>query len=212
MIRHEGRLIGGIVDANGLNRPNPSELSQWIVAMSVDDVDVAVRAVEANGGRVRASPVDVAERGLLALVEDSQGAALALLQTRDGNPLDGDTPVGGILWDELWTEDAEGAIAFYRAIAPYDADDRATASGASYRCLTANGRPRVGILKNPAPGLAPTWVTYIRTADPRSITTGVEALGGEILAPPQERDLGGQVAFIADPSGAGIAIQTLSIN
>jgi predicted enzyme related to lactoylglutathione lyase len=63
-------------------------------------------------------------------------------------------------------------------------------------------------LPNPIDGLAPLWSTYVRVEDPAAITARVEALGGRVLLPAQQRDLGGQVALIADPSGAGFVIQT----
>jgi predicted enzyme related to lactoylglutathione lyase len=212
LIRHEGRLIGGMIDANGLGRPDPSSLSQWVILMSVPDIDAAVRSAEQNGGVILTPPTDVAERGRLALVEDPQGAALALVQTRDGDPADADTPMGGFLWDEIWAEDVTQATTFYRALSGLETGNESIASGVSYRYLSGSGQARFGILQNPVEGLDPTWVTYIRVDDPVQITAQVEALGGHVLAPPRERDLGGQVALIADPSGAGIAIQTWPID
>ena len=36
----------------------------------------------------------------------------------------------------------------------------------------------------------------------------VVSLGGEILLPVEDREIGGQVALIAGPSGAGVVLQT----
>ena len=69
------------------------------------------------------------------------------------------------------------------------------------------------MITNPVEGLIPVWVTYIRAADDAeldSIVAKVENLGGSLLLAPQDRAIGGRVALIADPSGAGIAIQTWS--
>ena len=78
----------------------------------------------------------------------------------------------------------------------------------SYRVLTLAGEPRVGVLDNPFEGERPVWINYIWVDDPGRITGRVEALGGRIIVPVQPRDIGGTVALVAGPSGAGIAVQT----
>jgi predicted enzyme related to lactoylglutathione lyase len=66
----------------------------------------------------------------------------------------------------------------------------------------------VGIMPNPLEELGPVWVSYLRVEDPADIAANVEALGGYVIVEAQARSLGGEVAFIAGPSGAGIALQT----
>ena len=73
--------------------------------------------------------------------------------------------------------------------------------------LAVDGRPRMGILQDPIEGLPATWASYIRVQD-MSALERVEELGGRILLPAEERALGGKVALIAGPSGAGVALQT----
>ena len=210
LIRHQGELIGGMVDANHLGRPNPEQLSQWVIAMSVMDVEIAVAAVRAGGGKVLTPPTDVAERGRIALVEDNQGATLVLLQTRDGDPADRDPPVGGFLWDEIWPDDLERAVVFYTQLTELNPSIHATPSGSEYRYMASASTPRFGLLQRPIDGLSPTWVSYVRVEEPALITARVPELGGRVLVPVQEGDMGEHVALISDPSGAGIAIQTWS--
>lgn len=211
LIRHQGQLIGGMVDANRLDDVRAEDVdrvSQWVVLMSVEDADDAVAAVRAGGGKVLTPPTDFADRGRLALVEDDQGAAIALLETRDGDPPDQPPVVGGFLWDELWTVDTLRAAAFYAQVAGLEAGQRELDDGDVYRYLVGDQRPRVGLLPRPAEEIEPVWVSYVRVADAAAVTARVESLGGEVLAPAQPRALGGEVALIADPSGAAIAIQT----
>ncbi len=42
LIRHKGRLIGGMIDTMALN--NRNDISQWVVSMSVEDVEAAAAA------------------------------------------------------------------------------------------------------------------------------------------------------------------------
>lgn len=210
LIRHNGKLIGGMVDTMALN--NRDNISQWVVLMAVDNLDARVSAVTESGGEIVAPPTDLQARGRLALVRDAEGALLGLLETRDGDPRDSEPEIGGFLWDELWTTDVQNAGTFYNRVAGLTADtvdiDSDQESPPTYGLLKAGDKPRAGVLPNPLDGLDPVWVSYIRVEDPAAITAQVSGLGGRVIVEAQPRPLGGRVAFVAGPSGAGIALQT----
>ena len=210
LIRHNGQLIGGMVDTIALN--GRDDISQWVILMAVEDLDARIAAVTGGGGEIVAPPTDLQARGRLALVRDAEGALLGLLETRDGDPLDREPEIGGFLWDELWTTDVQNAGAFYNDVAGLTADtvdiDADGDTAGTYRLLKSGDTPRVGVLPVPLDGLDPVWVSYIRVEDPAAITAQVPGLGGRVIVEAGPRPLGGQVAFVAGPSGAGIALQT----
>ena len=193
LIRHNGKLIGGMIDTIALNKRR--DISQWVVLMSVDNLDARVETAKASGGEVLTPPTDLQDRGRLALVRDAEGALLGLLETRDGDPLDSQPEIGGFLWDELWTTDVDSAGAFYTNIAglmpdtvDVDGDENTTAT---YSLLKAGDTPRVGIMPNPLEGLDPVWVSYIRVESPAAITAQVGKLGGRVIVEAQDRPIGG---------------------
>jgi len=210
LIRHKGRLIGGMIDTVALN--GKDDISQWIVVMSVDDVDKAASSFAASGGEVITPPTDLRRRGRLAVVRDAEGALLGLLQTKDGDPADSEPVVDGFLWDELWTSDIENATEFYTSVTGLQADEldleRDQGASLAYRLLKSAETPRVGIMANPLEELGPVWVSYLRVESPADIAAKVDAVGGRVIVEAQARAIGGEVAFIAGPSGAGIALQT----
>lgn len=207
LIRHNGRIIGGMVDANALNRD--SDISQWITVMSVADIDAAVAEVAGGGGEVLTEPTDVGDRGTMAVVAGPDKALIALLQSRTGDPEERQPELNDWLWNELWTDDVDSATRFFNGVAGLTTDDRdVEGSDVVYRLLTAGDQPRAAILPHPFEGQLPVWVNYLRVADPAAIADRVEALGGRVLVPAQPRKIGGTVAFVAGPSGAGIALQT----
>jgi hypothetical protein len=209
LIRNRGRLIGGMVDANRLGRPDPKKLSQWVVVMSVADVTAAVAEVRKAGGKILTPPTDVEARGEIALVEDNQGATLALLHTRDGDPHNQAVADGDFLWDEVWPDDVASATAFYAGLTGLTAGTRELSNGREYHYMGSADAPRFGVLHRPIDWLPPTWVSYLRVGNVASIVARVPQLGGTVLVPEQDR-AGQRVAMIAGPSGAGIAIQTWS--
>jgi predicted enzyme related to lactoylglutathione lyase len=207
LIRHNGKLIGGMVDANVLNRN--VDISQWVTVMSVTDVAAAAIRVTANGGEVLTRPTDVGSRGTLAVVAGPDRAIFAMLQSSGGDPDDQPPDTNGWLWNELWTSDVEQATSFYEEVAGLQREDHETEdSDVTYRVLKAGDQPRVGVMANPFEEERPVWVNYIHVEDPAAVTAQVEALGGRIIVAAQPRSIGGIVAFIAGPSGAGVALQT----
>jgi predicted enzyme related to lactoylglutathione lyase len=207
LIRHNGELIGGMVDTNALGKEE--NISQWITTISVADIDAAVERVAGAGGEVLNPPESIGDRGRMAIVADSTGALFAMIQTRDGDPSDSEPVQNGWLWDELWTDDVAGATGFYQAVLGFQYTDHDVEdTDKSYRVLKYADKPRAGVLKNPFVGESPVWVNYIRVEDPSAVTAKVENLGGRVLVEAQARPIGGEVAFIAGPSGAGVAVQT----
>jgi len=213
LIRHDGKLIGGMIDTVALN--NRDDISQWIVSMSVEDIDAGVRAVTEAGGQIVTPPTDLQARGRLAVIRDAEGAFIGLLETRDGDPLDSEPRMNDFLWEELWTTDVEHATAFYGSLAglsPETVDLDPDAAGAqTYKVLKAGDTPRAGVMPNPLEGLDPVWVSYLRVESPAAITARVAELGGRVIVEATTRAVGGEAAFLAGPSGAGIALQTWPI-
>lgn len=207
LIRHNGRLIGGMLNANTLGRD--TNISQWMTMISVDDIDAAVARVTANGAVVLTQPTELMSRGSLAVLEGPTGALFAMIQTRDGDPPAYEPEHNGFLWDELWTNDVDKASLFYERVFGYVPDDHAIEdSSRTYRVLRRGDKPTVGVMANPFEDEHPVWVNYLRVEDPAAITSRVTGLGGRIIVEAQARDIGGYVAFVAGPSGAGIALQT----
>jgi len=211
LIRYNGNLIGGMVDTNALGKK--TNVSQWVTMMSVEDIGAAAATIVESGGRILTAPTDLKTRGMLAVVEDPTGAVFALIQTKGGDPDDHEPAHNDFFWDELWTDDVEGSSSFYHHVMGYEREDRPIGdTDRSYHLLKKDNKLRAGILANPFDGEPPVWVNYIRVKDPAAITARVEDLGGQILVEAQQRDIGGMVAFIAGPSGAGIALQTWPLN
>ena len=207
LIRHDGKLIGGMVDTNALGRKE--NISQWITTISVADVDAAVARVAGAGGKVVNVPESIGDRGRMAVIEDATGALFALIQAKDGDPADAEPVRNGWLWDELWTSDVDRATGFYAAVLGFRHTDHELGKAArDYRVLRYGDKPRAGVLKNPFENERPVWVNYIRVDDPSAVTARVESLGGRVIVEAQARPIGGEVAFIAGPSGAGVALQT----
>ncbi len=207
VVYNNGKPIAGLIDAT-LFEDEHENLSQWVSVISVGDIDYTTTGIRKMGGSVLGGPTDLAERGHMSAVADPQGALFAILQTSTGDPADMDPAIGDFLWDELWTNDTAKATGFYTSLLGYEIRNETLEDGSAYEYLAAQGFPRAAIIDNPIVDLDPTWVSFIRVEDAAGITARVEALGGKVLLEPQANPVGGRVAIITDPTGAGVVIQT----
>jgi predicted enzyme related to lactoylglutathione lyase len=206
VVRLGGQPIAGVARAARVE--GGPIVNQWISTMSVADVDAAVGTAVARGGAVVRAPRNLEARGRFAAITDPQGALLALAASPTGDPPDGEPPVGAWLWTELWTTHPAEAVAFYRAIAGYSAEASLGGVGRPYQTLNRDGRARAGVLQiDPAGGVPPHWLPYVRVADAPATAARAEQLGGRVIIPPSPELRNGSVALIADPSGAAVVIQ-----
>jgi len=73
----DGRCVAGICHARGPNKDVPP---QWLLYITVADVDESVRACEENGGSVVVPSRAMGEHGKIAVIRDPAGAVCALWQ------------------------------------------------------------------------------------------------------------------------------------
>lgn len=204
VIEHAGRGIGGLVDARGFNAD--VNVSRWIPVLSVADMDAAMASLRAGGGTVFQAPVDIPQRGRVAVAADPKGAVLTLLEARTGDPADRRPDNGDWLWNEVWSSDPAATVAFYQQLIPAYRAGAASAGG--YRYLSSQGQPRMGVRPKPIDGIKDTWLAYVRVADPGATATAAARMGGRVLLEPRENPLGGTVAMLNDPTGAGFLVQS----
>jgi len=204
-ILHNGRPIGGIADTREMQME--VNTSQWVSNLSVPDVDLAVEEVLRLGGTLNGGPQDLPHRGRMAVVRDNQNALLALVNSPTGNPPLERTEVGGWFWTELWTRDAEASLGFYQALIGYEAVEFEARNPGDYYLLERDGLTLAGVLAYDFEVVEPNWLPYVLVEDPAPLVARVEELGGRIIFAPDPEVRDGDVAVIADPSGAAVTIQ-----
>jgi predicted enzyme related to lactoylglutathione lyase len=76
--RKDDEMVAGIFDmkAGGMPADTPSH---WFTYIAVDDVDVRVRQVVTEGGKVLREPWDIPGVGRVAIIMDAAGAGVGLM-------------------------------------------------------------------------------------------------------------------------------------
>jgi predicted enzyme related to lactoylglutathione lyase len=204
VILHEGKPIAGMFRLRDVEAK--SRYSQWISYISVIDVQQAVNYTKANGGRIYREPFELPNRGTVAFVFDSQNAVFSFVKSSSGDPKDQDPVYNQWFWTELWTNDTENSINFYKGLFGFDQKTFDTRAENQYHVLENENRPRAGVIKIPFENVKPHWMPYIAVKDPSQIVGKVEQLGGTVYLG-TEGIAGNNAAIIADPSGAVFTVQ-----
>ncbi len=202
LIRSGGTAIAGLAEIE--ERDAEAVESLWLSSLSVADVDTAAALVKDQGGSVELGPETVEGRGRLVAVRDPSGAALVLLRSASGDPVDAEPRIGAFLWTDLWTDDAAAAKDFYGALVGYQTRAVRTGPGVRYQILGRDGRPRAGLVEVDMEGIEPSWLPYVRVASVAGVVQRARAGGGSVLL--ERKDL----AVLIDPTGAAIGVQRWS--
>ncbi len=71
--------VGGVGIGGAVSPPMGGAPPHWGAYITVDDIDVAVKAVKASGGQVGMEPIEIGH-GRIAMIQDPQGARVSLVQ------------------------------------------------------------------------------------------------------------------------------------
>lgn len=118
--------------------------------------------------------------------------------------------VGHFAWYELMTTDVAAASAFYRKVVGWNVQDAST-TGFAYTVVSAGDVPLGGLMDLPEEGrrlgATPRWLGYVAVDDMDAKASQIRRLGGAILVPPTDCNIG-RIAVVADPQGATFALIT----
>lgn len=141
--------------------------------------------------------------GRLAVVVDPQGAVFGL-RAAGGEALTGSSP-GTFCWDELLTDDAEPAAAFYAALAGCSAEAVDLGPMGTYRILASEGPRIAGVMKHPE-NVHPHWLPYLEVRGVDAETRRAVGLGASLYFAPRDVSAAGRISGIDDPTGAGVCL------
>lgn len=120
---------------------------------------------------------------------------------------------GAFCWNELATTDLEAAQNFYKTLLGWEIKESdATGTGMVYNEIVVGGQHVGGIYKTgPEFGQAPSgWMAYVAVDDVDAKARQVWELGGKVCVPPTDIPAVGRFCVVNDPTGATIALITLT--
>jgi uncharacterized protein len=199
--------LGGVMklpaDAAKMNAP-----PCWMGDVQVADVDATVALTKKLGGKVHHEPSDIPTVGRFAVIEDPQGATIAVFKPNATMTLHDLSKDGEFCWNELVTSDTSAALAFYSQIFGWKVQkemDMGTIG--TYRIYGVGEKALGGFMTTP-PGMPmpPMWIYYAATNDLDAAIARATKKGGKVMNGPIEVPGGGRIAQLTDPQGAVFAL------
>jgi hypothetical protein len=211
--RSDGGSAGGVLKL-GADMLQHGARPVWLGYLHVNDVDAAVKAIEADGGKTLMPRMDLPV-GKIAMVTDPMGTPFYVMAPipPPGKPeaksdvFDTKAPQR-VRWNELSSPDLVRAKKFYAKHFNFQFNEVMPMGDMGDYCFIDHDGVRLGaIMQKPAdrPG-APTWLFYFRVDSLGTARRAVEAGGGRVTQGPQEVPSKEWVLGATDPSGAAFGL------
>jgi len=176
----------------------------WSVYLSVEDAKSTVEAAIAHGGTLRDGPMDIADLGVEAIVDDPSGARIGLWQAKQFAGIGAFNEPGAPAYFELLTRNYAGAVAFYHDVFGWNGVVAGDTDEFRLTALQADGETIAGIMD--ASGFLPAaepnfWGMYVKVTDTDAALATITKLGGTVTQPAEDTPYG-RLAGATDPTGA----------
>lgn len=199
--------LGGVTELPAKAREMGAP-SFWQANIQVANLDASVARVKELGGMVHHQE-DVPNVGRLAVIQDPQGAVIALFQPEQAMPPRDLAKPGEFSWHELYTTDHEAAFAFYAAIAGWEKlGSFDMGPMGTYLLWGRDGQQLGGMMNKPPQVPAPAWLYYVTVDDLDAAMGRATAKGATVINGPMEVPGGQRIVQLLDPQGAAFALVT----
>jgi hypothetical protein len=196
MLQKSGKDVGGLYQNKNIP-PN------WLSYVAVESVDDSAKTARDLGANLLQEPFDVMDVGRMAVMQDAQGARVALWQARRHHGVGVRDEPNTLCWNELMTTDLEAAQKFYQSL--FDWKLKITPGYTEAHV----GQKAVGGLMQIAPemhGMPSHWQPYFMVEDCDATLRKAQSLGTREHFGPMDIEKVGRFAVLHDPQGAAFAV------
>jgi predicted enzyme related to lactoylglutathione lyase len=195
MISVDGQAHGGFPPVQEGTPPH------WVGNVAVEDVDATVEKAKGAGGNLVHGPQDIPQVGRFAVLADPQSAVFVAFQSAEEPP----RSAGVFVWDELGTQDVEGAEKFYSAVFGWTTTDMGEEYG-GYKIFQIGETRVAGVMKLQDASTPSMWAPYVAVEDVDATVAKTKELGGSTILEPMDVPNVGRIAYLKDPLGAVFGI------
>ena len=213
IVRTDGGFAGGVLKLTPEMAANGARPT-WLGYLQVSDVDAAVKAVLADGGRLLMPRLDIPV-GSFALVMDPLGTpfyVMTPIAPADKPDMKSDVfdPMATerVRWNELASPDLARAKAFYAKHFGFAFNETMSMGELGDYCFIAHGGiPMIGaIMQQPLGTPSRGWLFYFGVDSVVAAKAAIEVGGGKVLMGPHEVPGGQWIVVADDPQGAGFGV------
>lgn len=201
-IRLGDYMIGGL---SGMPPGMPPRTTAWGLYFATDDINADVARAVALGATLMYPPMFVDPFGHMVSLQDPTGAVFSLWQAGLNKGWQVNNQPGSTAWHELYTPDAQKAVAFYTAL--LGASSNRMEGDFEYYVLNHDNDSLCGVMQiDPTWGdVPPRWINYFAVANAVETAALITKLGGQIMGNVDDTSFGKLVSAM-DPFGAAFKI------
>ena len=205
MMRQNGNDVTAI---GWKDDPSPQTLGPYI---AVENADATVARAKELGANVIVEPIDIADNGRMAVLQDPTGAVIALWQAGTGIGATLRDEPGAMCWFELNTSDLDSARDFYTSLFGYSIDDISDET-MTYNVLLLESLPEgqrsvAGIYSSE--DLPKGWTVCFAVDDADAHVERARSNAGKVLSEPVDSPYG-RYALLQDPNGATFSVMKMA--
>lgn len=211
IVNADGGMTGGLLRLSK-DMTDAGMRPMWLGYIGVDDVDAAVVAIEAKGGKTWMPARDIEMAGRVALVSDPSGAPFYVM-TPTPPPGGGEstafseTLMGRCSWNELVSGDLDNALEFYTSLFGWGLPEPMDMGPmGQYHFITHDAVQVGALMKKPDEMPFPAWNHYFRVQSIDAAIVAVQANGGTVMMGPMEVPGDDLIMMGTDPQGAAFAL------
>jgi len=210
--RSDGGFSGGVLTLTH-DMVQHGARPTWLGYLHVRNVDAAVAAIEADGGRTLMPKKDLPV-GAIAMVTDPMGTPFYVMEPipPPGKPaarsdvFDVAAPER-VRWNELASPDLARAKAFYAKHFGFAFNEAMPMGAMGDYCFIDHGGLRLGaIMQQPAGSPGAAWLFYFGVASIAAAKAAIERNGGKVMRGPQVVPGGDWIVIATDPAGAAFGV------
>lgn len=204
----DGNMIGGVVHLTDAMAAGGARAG-WLGYIGVDDVEAAVAAIEAAGGRCTMQPRDVEIAGRIAMVADPGGVPFYVMTPRPPEGTEGHSTAfqsglvqGHCGWNELMAGDAARETEFYTGLFAWSLPEPMDMGEHGKYQFFTHDDVTLGAIMGLMGAPQPQWNHYFWVPSIAAAKDRIEANGGQVINGPMEVPGGGWIVQGIDPQGA----------
>lgn len=212
IVRNDGGNAGGVMSLTAAMQQHGARPT-WLGYLHVQDVDAAVSAIEADGGRTL-MPKMALPVGEIAMLADPMGAPFYVMKpvppaAKPDATSDVFDPAAAqrVRWNELASSDLARAKAFYARHFGFQFNEVMSMGAMGDYCFIDHGGVRLdAIMQKPAESPISGWLFYFGVDSVMAAKRAIEAGGGKILMGPHEVPGHDWIIVATDPQGAPFGV------
>jgi uncharacterized protein len=202
----DGKPVAGLLR----NDPQWNAPDGWTTYFHTADIHALVLKAKVSGGTSCVEPMEVRERGWMAMGIDPSGAVYGLWQPTGHYGLELTGEAGAPAWHQLTTRNFRAALEFYRVVLGWSTEAVSDTDEFRYTNAVFDGEPLLGVMDGISllRDTPSNWTIFFGSDDVDKTLQVITELGGGVVRPAEDTPYG-RLASATDPTGAVFNLSSL---